>query len=127
MLPVQSRLRHRAEFASTLRGSRGVRGNGLLVAHALIPSDSSAAPVQAARAGLVVSRAIGSAVTRNGVKRRLRHLLASRLAALPVGTQLVVRALPGSGAASSAALAAALDAALARAARSGQTTTGARA
>jgi ribonuclease P protein component len=47
------------------------------------------------RVGFVVSRSVGNAVTRNRVKRRLRHLVADRLAATPAGVDLVVRALPG--------------------------------
>ena len=48
----------------------------------------------APRIGFVVSRAVGPAVTRNLVKRRLRHLCRERLAVLPSGSMLVVRALP---------------------------------
>ncbi|MFG2038750.1 ribonuclease P protein component [Dactylosporangium sp. NPDC048998] len=47
-----------------------------------------------ARAGFVVSKAVGNAVVRNAVKRRLRHLVRARIAALPAGSVLVVRALP---------------------------------
>lgn len=54
-------------------------------------SPASAAP---ARVGFVVSRAVGGAVIRNRVKRRLRHLLAARLSILSAGSLLVVRALP---------------------------------
>ncbi len=42
----------------------------------------------------MVSKAIGNAVTRNRVKRRLRHLVALRLDGVPVNAQIVVRALP---------------------------------
>jgi ribonuclease P protein component len=75
---------------------------------------SGAAP---ARVGLVVSKAVGPAVTRNQVKRRLRHLLRDRVALLPAGSVLVVRALPASAQASSTTLAADLDRALTRADR----------
>ena len=47
-----------------------------------------------AQVGFVVSKAVGNAVTRNRVKRRLRHLVAARLDAVPAYAQLVVRALP---------------------------------
>ena len=121
MLPAGSRLRHRAEFTATVRGARPCRGDGLLVVHAVTPDRTygSAAPgmTPPSKAGLVVARSVGSAVTRNRVKRRLRHLLAPRLAALPAGTAVVVRALPGCATASVDALAAALDVALARAVR----------
>lgn len=65
-----------------------------------------------AAAGFAVSRAVGTAVVRNRVKRRLRHLVASRLDRLPAGTCLVVRALPAAADASSAELESDLDAAL---------------
>jgi ribonuclease P protein component len=69
------------------------------------------------RAGLVVGKAVGNAVERNRVKRRLRHLLRERLAALPAGTGLVVRALPPASATGSTELGTQLDALLARALR----------
>jgi ribonuclease P protein component len=46
------------------------------------------------RVGFVVSGALGNAVTRNRVKRRLRHLAATHAPDTPVGMDLVVRALP---------------------------------
>ena len=48
------------------------------------------------RAGFVVSKAVGGAVVRNRVKRRLRHLVAERLVADPFPRDVVVRALPAS-------------------------------
>lgn len=50
--------------------------------------------------GFVVSKAVGSAVTRNRVKRQLRHLMRDQLAGVPEHRWLVVRALPDSGSAS---------------------------
>jgi ribonuclease P protein component len=44
--------------------------------------------------GFVVSKAVGNAVIRNRVKRRLRHLARERIASLPGSAVLVVRALP---------------------------------
>jgi ribonuclease P protein component len=61
-----------------------------------------------------VSKAVGGAVVRNKVKRRLRHLMRDRLSALPPGSLVVVRALPGAGDAEHAQLARDLDAALQR-------------
>lgn len=60
-------------------------------------------------------RSVGNAVTRNRVKRRLRHLMRERLEQLGPVT-VVVRALPASAAASSADLARDLDHTLAKAA-----------
>ena len=51
-------------------------------------------------AGFAVSRAVGGAVVRNRVKRRLRAILAERIGALPTGSKVVVRALPAASEAS---------------------------
>ena len=68
----------------------------------------------APKVGLVVSRAVGSAVVRNRVKRRLRELMRRRLASLPGGCLLVLRASPASAGVSQADLAADLDLVLER-------------
>jgi len=47
-----------------------------------------------AMVGFVVSKAVGNAVARNRVKRRLRHASSSVVGSLPTGTTVVVRALP---------------------------------
>jgi len=61
------------------------------------------------RVGFVVSKAVGNAVVRTRVKRRLRAVMAARLAELPDDALLVVRALPSSAGASSAELATSVD------------------
>lgn len=57
----------------------------------------------------MVSKAVGTAVTRNRVKRVLRHQVAARLPDLPPGFELVVRANPASATATTPELAAELD------------------
>ena len=92
MLPAPNRLRQRSDFTSALRGPGGIRaGSRLLVVH-LRPTDSrtSCPP----RVGFVVSKAVGSAVTRNRVKRRLRAIVAASLGGIPDGVDVVVRAQP---------------------------------
>lgn len=84
-------------------------GSTTLVVH-LAPGPALTAP----RVGFVVSKAVGNAVIRNRVQRRLRHLARGRLPALPQGSVLVVRALPPAAAASSAELAVDLDRCLER-------------
>jgi len=81
-----------------------------VVVHLLV-SDGAAEP---ARAGFVVSKAVGNAVIRNRVKRRLRHLAREHLQTLPGSAVLVVRALPAAGAASYDDLGADLAGALAK-------------
>ncbi len=61
------------------------------------------APDRAKLVGFVVPKAVGGAVVRNRVKRRLRHLARAELARTPLGTQLVVRALPPSASSDSLA------------------------
>lgn len=120
MLPTDNRLRRRQDFAAAVRRGRRA-GRPLLVVH-LRPGpnrereDPHAAGGKPppARAGFVVSKAVGPAVVRNLVKRRLRHLVRERLVLLPPGSLIVVRALPGAGTAEHAELARDLDTALER-------------
>lgn len=107
MLPPDARLRRSAEFRAVMRG--GVRARRRrLVLHALSGNDGPA------KAGFVVSKAVGNSVVRHRVTRRLRHLIRPRLGTLPDGTALVIRALPAAASASSTELASDLDAALRR-------------
>jgi ribonuclease P protein component len=83
--------------------------------HQTAPSTSNPArnPTKpSVRAGFVVSKSVGGAVVRNRVRRRLRHLMRSRLDRLPDRTDVVVRALPGAANRTYAALGADLDGAL---------------
>ncbi len=116
MLPRAARLHRSADFTEVVRrGRRASRAT--LTVHLLAPGDEPAPGATGARAGLVVSKAVGGSVVRSTVSRRLRHLLRDRLPALPSGSRLVVRAAPAAATASSAVLAADLDAALSRAQR----------
>jgi ribonuclease P protein component len=67
-----------------------------------------------ARAGLVVSKAVGGSVARSRVARRLRHQLREVLPAVPGGSRIVVRAARAAAEADSAALGAELRRALAK-------------
>ncbi|MFF7938321.1 ribonuclease P protein component [Nocardia gamkensis] len=115
MLPEPYRLHHRADFSRTVR--RGQRiGRRDLVVHALahgydggvgangrhdqVPDDLLVR-VGGPRFGLIVSKAVGNAVIRHRVARRLRHMCAQVVDELPPGTDVVIRALPGAATASS--------------------------
>lgn len=113
MLPQAHRLRTGDGFRRAVRSGRRAGGRTLVVHLATgVPAEGSPpAPVQV---GFVVSRAVGDAVTRNRVKRRLRHLARERLATLPGAAVLVVRALPAAAGASYAELATDLDRCLER-------------
>jgi ribonuclease P protein component len=112
MLPQRSRMRSSDDFKRTVRSGRRANAS-LLGGHLLLavgPVQSDAGP----KVGLVVSRAVGSAVVRNRVKRRLRELMRRRVASLPGGCLLVLRAHPAAAGASQADLAADLDLVLGR-------------
>jgi ribonuclease P protein component len=108
VLPASHRLTGAEQFRAAVRRGRRAAGRRLVV-HALTANEP--APV---RIGLVVSRAVGPAVVRNRVKRRLRHLLRERLPSLPGAGLLVVRALPAAATATYAELGEELDGLLAR-------------
>ncbi|MCI4063404.1 ribonuclease P protein component [Micromonospora sp. R77] len=129
MLAAAQRLRRSNDFAAAVRGGRRV-GRGAVVVHLTLPRATTGAAATTSpeparnvgaetsvptRAGFVVSKAVGNAVVRNTVRRRLRHLVRERLPGLPAGSTLVVRALPPAAEASYARLGADLDAALAAA------------
>lgn len=78
---------------------------------ATLPSERTA---DAVLVGFVVSRAVGNAVVRNRVKRRLRAAMAQRLTGLPPGSRLVLRAGPPASTAPAARLAADVEQILAR-------------
>ena len=86
----------------------------LMVEDGAVEATGRAAPPTV---GFVVSKAVGNAVARSRVRRRLRHLCAERLGTLPVGSVLVVRALPAAAAASYSSLGADLEKALSRVSR----------
>lgn len=113
MLPARNRLRESGQFRAVLRGPGGSRAGGpLIVVHAAMTDPTGA---RAPRVGFVVSGAVGGAVVRNRVTRRLRALVAARLDGIPSGCDLVVRAAPAAAAASFGDLETELDRCLGRA------------
>jgi ribonuclease P protein component len=109
MLPAERRVRRRDDFSAAVRHGRRLGASGLVV-H--VSNDGSDTP---ARAGFIVGRVVGSAVRRNRLRRRLRHLIARRLDVLPPGTVVIVRATAPAAEHSGRALAATLDGLLTRA------------
>ena len=105
-------MRRSSDFDAAVRKGRRA-GRQTLVIHLTRTSDA----YEPARVGFVVSRAVGSAVVRNRVKRRLRHLTRERLSTLPAGTLAVVRANPAAATSSPEDLARDLDVAMAAALR----------
>lgn len=108
VLPAARRLRHAQDFQRAIRSGRR-SGSRLLVVHV-----ADGRPDQPSGCGFVVSRAVGSAVRRNQVKRRLRHLVRQRLDLLPDGQVYVIRANPAAASASYTELGRDLDRCLGR-------------
>jgi ribonuclease P protein component len=88
------------------------------VVHFLAPERVDGDPMSAeppARFGFVVSKAVGGAVVRNRVKRRLRHACHGLVTDLPAGSVTVVRALPSAATAGFDQLAADLSSGIGKA------------
>lgn len=93
MLPTRHRMRTSAQFSATVRsGARSGRRNVVVSVRLNTGEDT--------RVGFVVSKAVGNAVTRNKVKRRLRELTAQTVREHPRNLSVVVRALPAAAGAS---------------------------
>lgn len=100
-------MRRPADFTLAVRrGSRS--GRRTLTGHLLVRAER-ADHDEPALVGFVVSRAVGNAVTRNKVRRRLRHIARDYMDSLPGGSLLVVRANPPAAAARQSDLAAEFD------------------
>ncbi|MGZ5404819.1 MAG: ribonuclease P protein component [Nocardioides sp.] len=114
MLSAANRLTDAGSYRTVIRSGRRA-GSRTLVVHLVDSIDPvmQEAPVSP-RVGLVVSKAVGNAVIRNRVQRRLRHLVREQLDRLPSTGVLVIRALPAAAGASSVELLADLDRCLQR-------------
>jgi ribonuclease P protein component len=108
VLERRHRLTTAAGFATAVRRGRRA-GSRTLVVHLHRATDG-----EGLRVGFVVSKAVGPAVVRNRVRRRLRHLVRERVDRLAAADLVVVRALPSAAGASSAELARDLDRCLER-------------
>ena len=100
MLPAAHRLTDPTSFRAVVRSGRRAASRTLVVHTLVHPVDAGPGP----RVGFVVSRAVGNAVTRNRVQRRLRHLVREQLDSLPATAALVIRALPPAATAGSTEL-----------------------
>jgi ribonuclease P protein component len=83
-------MRKSAEFGAAMRAARRRRQPSLVV---YMSVGGEGEPT----VGVVVGKAVGGAVRRNKVKRRLRAAASERLGDLSGGTKLVIRGLPKAG------------------------------
>jgi len=82
------RVRSGTDFRETMRRGRKISSP---VAVVYARSGDTTAP---ARFGIIVSKAVGGAVVRNRVKRRVRAVCAEATPSIPAGSAVVVRMLP---------------------------------
>lgn len=117
MLAAEHRLRDSYTFRRAVRSGRRA-GGAAVVTHLLEPAiDDDQARTGPTQVGFIVSKAVGNAVVRNRVKRRLRHVVKDRLSTVPTGSVVVIRALPGAAERTSAELGGEVDRCLSKAAR----------
>ncbi|MCV7151706.1 ribonuclease P protein component [Mycolicibacterium pyrenivorans] len=91
MLPAQYRMTRSAEFGATVsQGTKAAQPDLVLYTR----PDRTGEP--GPRIGLVVSKAVGNAVQRHRVSRRLRHAARALLEDLDPADRVVIRALPSS-------------------------------
>ncbi|WP_462418735.1 ribonuclease P protein component [Kytococcus sp. Marseille-QA3725] len=94
MLAARHRLRRSRDFTAALRGAGRRRGASSTMTVVMTPRNPETTDPHPVRVGFVVSKQVGNSVVRSRVQRRLRHAVAARLAELPTGHDLVVRAHP---------------------------------
>lgn len=107
----QHRVTRGDDYRRTVRSGRRV-GGALCITHAVLR-----APGEPARFGFIVSKAIGNAVTRNLIRRRMKTVVERRLRAGFAEADVVFRALPAITEASFAQLEREMNRALDRVAR----------
>jgi len=90
----QHRVTRGDDYRRIVRNGNRV-GGAYCITHAVlhVPDDSEVRP---ARFGFIVSKAVGNAVTRNLVRRRLKTIADRRIAEGFAGADVVFRALPAS-------------------------------
>ncbi|MEJ6488660.1 ribonuclease P protein component [Leucobacter sp. USCH14] len=94
----RNRVTRGEDYRQTVRAGRRV-GGALCITHAVLRSTGSEA-----RFGFIISKAVGNAVTRNLLRRRLKTIVEQRLRSGIAGVDVVFRALPASAEADFASL-----------------------
>ncbi|MBV7293810.1 ribonuclease P protein component [Corynebacterium sp. TAE3-ERU16] len=94
MLPKEHRLSTPSDFSRTIRGGRRAGSKTVIVHLRHTETEPGMARSGGPRFGLIVSKAVGNAVLRHRVSRRLRHVCAGLVAGLGDDCDVVIRALP---------------------------------
>lgn len=107
MLSQENRLHRSSDFRRVVRTGVKVNYGRVVVYAARQDSDKERAAHVARfaphtqtsgnppRVGLIVSKAVGNAVVRHQLSRRLRHTCRELIPSMPSGVDIVIRALPG--------------------------------
>ena len=90
MLDRVNRVVRPSEFRDAVRRGRRVHSDSAVV-HVFDHGSSNPS-----RFGFIVTKAVGNAVTRNFIRRRLRSICRGVLPTVGPGRDIVIRALPGS-------------------------------
>ncbi|MBQ9916433.1 ribonuclease P protein component [Microbacterium proteolyticum] len=88
MLAKPNRLTRGSDYKATVRRGSRCAGTHTVTYVGSVPDEGPA------RFGFIVSRQVGSAVTRNTVRRRLKAVCAEALPLVRGGASVVIRALP---------------------------------
>ncbi|MEJ5997981.1 ribonuclease P protein component [Corynebacterium sp. H130] len=99
MLPAQYKL-NSAEFRRVTRKGRRT-GTKTVVVHLAHADSSELVRFGGPHFGLIVSKAVGNSVVRHRTYRRLRHVCSELAGTIPTGCDVVIRALPRAGEATS--------------------------
>ena len=91
MLTKTARLTESGDFARATKS--GLRFSSTNFVGYLYTNTESNDP---ARAGLIISKSVGNAVTRNRLARKIRHCISHQYPTLPNGSLLVIRGLRNS-------------------------------
>jgi ribonuclease P protein component len=87
MLPASARLRKSSEISAVMKS--GTRFSAkLVVLHVALGTSGQS------KVAFVVGKNVGNSVIRHRVTRQLRHIVSPVLSKFPIGSHVVVRALP---------------------------------
>ena len=105
MLAPEARLRKSSEISEVLRIGKRLPSR-LVIVHIFVKENSQT------RVAFAVGKSVGNSVERHRLTRQLRHIMRAELSKLPMGSQVVVRALPQARGATFAQLQESVDFAL---------------
>ncbi|MGN8050312.1 ribonuclease P protein component [Curtobacterium sp. 22159] len=94
MLARANRIVRGDDYRSVVRRGRRSATAHVVVSVVRHPADDAGVVSGATRFGFIVAKTVGNAVTRNLVRRRLKAIAHGLLSDVPVGYDVVIRALP---------------------------------